>query len=148
MNGFNNLVLGSARRVAMPIAVYPGLALTGARVIDVVSNPRAQVETQIALRERYQTPFALSAMDLSAEAEAFGCAIHFSDTEVPSVTGRLVTDLEQARRLAIPKPGDKRTAVHLDAVRGLRALPDHPLVLGAGRLHRAVFTGGAAGRCE
>ena len=114
----------------MPIAVYPGLALTGARVIDVVSNPRAQVETQIALRERYQTPFVLSAMDLSAEAEAFGCAIHFSDTEVPSVTGRLVTDLEQAQRLAIPKPGDKRTAVQLDAVRGLRALPGHPLVLG------------------
>ena len=114
----------------MPIAVYPGLALTGARVIDVVSNPQAQVETQIALRERYQTPFVLSAMDLSAEAEAFGCAIHFSDTEVPSVTGRLVTDLEQAQRLAIPKPGDKRTAVHLEAVRKLRALPGHPLVLG------------------
>ncbi len=114
----------------MPIAVYPGLALTGARVIDVVSNSRAQIETQIALRERYQMPFVLSAMDLSAEAEAFGCAIHFSDTEVPSVTGRLVTDLEQARRLAVPKPGDKRTAVHLDAVRGLRDLPGHPLVMG------------------
>ena len=114
----------------MPIAVYPGLALTGAQVIDVVSNPQTQVETQIALRGRYQTPFVLSAMDLSAEAEAFGCAIHFSDTEVPSVTGRLVTDLEQARRLAIPKPGDKRTAVHLEAVRALHALPDHPLVFG------------------
>jgi uroporphyrinogen decarboxylase len=130
MNCFNQFVLGSPRRVAMPIAVYPGLALTRARVIDVVSNPRAQVGTQMALRGRYQTPFALSAMDLSAEAEAFGCAIHFSDTEVPSVTGRLVTDLEQARRLAVPKPGGKRTAAHLDAVRELRAMPNRPLVLG------------------
>lgn len=92
MNCFNEFVLGASRRVAMPIATYPGLALTGARVIDVVSNPQAQVEAQIALHERYQTPFVVSAMDLSAEAEAFGCAIYFSETEVPAVTGRLVTD--------------------------------------------------------
>jgi uroporphyrinogen decarboxylase len=130
MNSFNEFILGSARRLALPIAVYPGLALTGARVIDVVSNPRTQVEMQIALRERYQTSFVLSAMDLSAEAEAFGCAVHFSDTEVPAVTGRLVTDREQAKQLTIPKPGDKRTAVHLEAVRGLRGLPDPPLVFG------------------
>ena len=129
-NNFNEFILGSTRRFAMPIAVYPGLALTGARVIDVVSNPRTQVETQIALLDRYQTSFVLSAMDLSAEAEAFGCTVHFSDTEVPAVTGRLVTDLEQAKRLGVPQPGDKRTAVHLEAVRGLRALPGHPLVLG------------------
>jgi uroporphyrinogen decarboxylase len=130
MNCFGEFILGSTRRVAMPIAVYPGIALTRAKVIDVISNPQAQVEAQMVLHERYQTPFVLSAMDLSAEAEAFGCAIHFSETEVPSVTGRLVTDLEQAKRLAIPQPGDKRTAVYLEAVRGLRALPNRRLVLG------------------
>ena len=100
----------------MPIAVYPGLALTSARVCDVVTNPQAQVEAQIALHERYRTPFALSAMDLSAEAEAFGCAIHTSPDEVPSVIGRLVTNPEQARRLPIPQPGDKRTAVSLSGM--------------------------------
>jgi uroporphyrinogen decarboxylase len=114
----------------MPIAVYPALALTKARVCDVVSDPRAQVEAQRLLHERYRTPFVLSAMDLSAEAEAFGCTIHLSETEIPSVTGRLVTSREQAQHLAVPKPGDKRTAVHLDATRRLRALPDHPLVFG------------------
>jgi uroporphyrinogen decarboxylase len=130
MNCFNNFVLNSPRRVAMPIAVYPGLALTKARVCDVVNDPQAQVEAQVALHERHQTPFVLSAMDLSAEAEAFGCALHCSDNEVPSVTGRLVTNLEQAQRIAVPKAGDKRTAVHLETVRRLRALPDRPLVFG------------------
>jgi uroporphyrinogen decarboxylase len=130
MNCFNRFVLNSSRRVAMPIAVYPGLTLTGARVCDVVSNPEAQVEAQAVLHERYQTPFVLSAMDLSAEAEAFGCPIHLSETEIPTVTGKLVTSLEQAQRLAIPAPGDKRTAVHLEAVRRLRKLPDRPLVFG------------------
>ena len=114
----------------MPIATYPGLALTGGRVIDVVRDPQAQVEAQMALHERYQTPFVLSAMDLSAEAEAFGCAIHFSEMEVPSVTGRLVMNPEQAKHLAVPKPGDKRTAVHLEAVRRLRTLPGRPVTLG------------------
>ena len=114
----------------MPIAVYPGLALTKARVCDVVSDAAAQVAAQVALHERYQTPFVLSAMDLSAEAEAFGCTIHVSDDEIPTVTGRLISSFEQMQKLAIPKPGDKRTAVHLEAVRRLRTLPDRPLVFG------------------
>ena len=116
---FNELVRQSPRRLAMPIAVYPGLALTGATVRDVVTQPRAQVEAQAALHERYRTPFLLSAMDLSVEAEAFGCGLHLSDNEIPAVTGRLVTNLEQARNLAVPRPGDKRTAVYLEAVRQL-----------------------------
>jgi uroporphyrinogen decarboxylase len=129
-NCFNQLVLGSSQRLAMPIAVYPGLALTGAKVCDVVTNPQAQFDAQIALHERYHTPFVLSAMDLSAEAEAFGCTIHSSETEIPSVTGRLVTGLEQAQKLSVPQPGDKRTAVYLETVRRLRQLPDQPLVFG------------------
>ncbi len=63
-NCFNQLVLGSSQRLAMPIAVYPGLALTGAKVCDVVTNPQAQFDAQIALHERYRTPFVLSAMDI------------------------------------------------------------------------------------
>jgi uroporphyrinogen decarboxylase len=129
-NAFNRLVLGSARRLAMPVALYPGLALTGTKVSDVVTNPKVQFEAELALHERYRTPFVLSAMDLSVEAEAFGCAIHFSENEIPSVTGRLVTSLEQARKLSIPQPGDKRTAVYLETVRRLRQLPDKPMVIG------------------
>lgn len=128
-NCFNQLVLNSPCPVAMPIAVYPALALTGARICDIVTNPAAQFETQVALRERYGVPVVLSAMDLSAEAEAFGCALHLSDNEVPSVTGRLVTSREQAQQLAIPQPGDKRTAVYLEAVRRLTRLRG-PLVFG------------------
>jgi uroporphyrinogen decarboxylase len=127
---FNRLVLESPRRLVMPIAVYPGLALTGATVRDVVTDPQAQVEAQAALHERYRTPFVLSAMDLSAEAEAFGCALHTSENEIPSVTGRLVTSLEEARDLALPRPGDKRTRVYLEAVALLRRRFPARFVLG------------------
>ena len=129
-NCFNRFVLASPHRVAMPLAVYPGLALTGAKVRDVVSDPRVQFEVQQALHQRHHTFFVLSAMDLSAEAEAFGCTVHAFDNEVPTVTGRLVTTLEQAQKLSVPKPGDRRTAVYLETVRRLRGLPERPLVLG------------------
>ena len=127
---FNQFVLSSPCRVALPIAVYPGLALTGASVRDVVTRPDAQLAAQVALHQRYQTPFVLSAMDLSAEAEAFGCELQLSDNEIPCVVGRLVTSLDQARKLTVPKPGDRRTNVYLETVRRLKTLPAKPLVFG------------------
>jgi uroporphyrinogen decarboxylase len=127
---FHQLVQQSSHRLALPIAVYPALALTGARVSDVVTNPRAQLDAQRALRERYASPFVLSAMDLSAEAEAFGCTLSMSDGEIPTVTGRLVTGWDGARQLAVPRPGDQRTRVYLEAVQLLAELPGRPFVFG------------------
>ncbi len=114
----------------MPIAVYPALALTGAKVSDIITNPCAQFDAQAALHQRYGSLFALSAMDLSAEAEAFGCTVHISPTEIPTVTGRLVTNMEQAKALSIPQAGDKRTCVYLEAVRLLCRLEGNPFVFG------------------
>jgi len=128
-NRFNRLVLSSPRRLALPIATYPGLALTGATVREAVNNPQAQFDAVAALHARYQSPVVLSAMDLSAEAEAFGCTLHLAEDEIPSVTGRLVTNLEQASKLPVPQPGDRRTAVYLETVRRLKQLPSRPLVL-------------------
>lgn len=114
----------------MPIATYPGLALTGAGVRDIVTNAQAQLAVQAALRDRYHFPWALAAMDLSAEAEAFGCELFLADNEVPSVVGRRVQTVEEARALPVPSPGDARTGVYLESVRLLKQLPGNPLVLG------------------
>jgi uroporphyrinogen decarboxylase len=130
MNRFVNLVLNSPRRVAMPIAVYPGAALVGATVKDVVTNAQAQFEASTALRQRFKMPVALAAMDLSAEAEAFGAEIVMSDHEIPTAVGRRVTSLEQAKALGVPEPGHKRTQVYLDTVKRLSQASDRLLVLG------------------
>lgn len=113
----------------MPIAVYPGAALTGAKVRDIVTNPRAQFEASVALHDRYRTPFALSAMDLSVEAEAFGCQIHMADDEIPTAVSSVVANLDQAKALVVPPVGLLRTQVYLETVAMLRKLPDKPLVL-------------------
>ena len=72
---FNRCVLASPHRLAMPIVTYPGLRLTGANPRDIVTSSFAQADFQAALHERYRTSFVMSAIDLSVEAEAFGCEV-------------------------------------------------------------------------
>src|SRR5512136_2747776 len=125
-----SLIRTSPSPVPIPISVYPGLALTGARVVDIVTNARAQAETQMALHERLRTQVMISAMDLSAEAEAFGSPVRFVDDEIPTVDGRLVDSREAVGALQVPSPGEKRTRVHLEAVSLMRRGAPDAIVLG------------------
>lgn len=113
----------------MPIAVLPGLALTGGTVGKAVTDPEVQFAASLAMHLRYGMRFALSAMDLSVEAEAFGCQIAMSDDEIPTVTGNLIASLEGATALRVPQPGEGRTPVYLETVKRLAGLADRPLVL-------------------
>ena len=81
----------------MPIGVYAGLEITGASVKDAVTSADHQTEAVLALHERFNTQVMLTAMDLSAEAETFGCEVRMLDDEIPTVIGRLVTTGEEYR---------------------------------------------------
>jgi hypothetical protein len=48
MNATSFNVLASPHRLAMPIATYPVLALTGATVGEIVTQPQSQLEAQAA----------------------------------------------------------------------------------------------------
>lgn len=126
---FHQLVRASAQPLRMPIAVYPGAELTKATIQDLVTDAEAQFLAIAALHKRYQTPVVMSAMDLSVEAEAFGATIRSSETEIPTVMGRLITETDGLSKLRIPCPGEGRTAVYLETVRRLCQLPDKPMVL-------------------
>lgn len=125
-----NSILDKQRRLAMPIGVYAGLEMTKATVKDAVTNADAQTEAVLALHKHLNTTFMLTAMDLSAEAEAFGCKIHISEDEIPTVIGRLVTNRQEIENLPIPEVGEKRTQVHLNAARKLIQHSDGTPVLG------------------
>ncbi len=127
---FARFVMSSPKRLAMPIGVYAGLEMTGATVQDAVCNPRAQFEAQAALHECFHTPILLTAMDLSAEAETFGCQIRMTKDEIPTVIGRHVTTLAEIQALPSPEPGDLRTRVHLETARSLTGLGKDLPVLG------------------
>jgi len=66
-------------------------------------------------------------MDLSVEAEAFGSPLKFSANEVPAVSARIVTDLDTANALKVPKVGDARTSVYIKAAELLaKNMKDRP----------------------
>ncbi len=98
----------------MPIGVYAGLEITGATVRQAITDASAQAEAVLALHERFQTDVLLTAMDLSVEAELFGCQIRMDDDEIPTVVGRRVTSAEEVAALAVPPAGSGRSAVHLE----------------------------------
>mgnify|MGYP002240545975 CR=1 FL=1 len=54
-------------------------------------------------------------MDLTVEAEAFGAEIHYSKNEVPSVIGRLVSNLEEVEKLQIPSLENGRVQEYIKA---------------------------------
>jgi uroporphyrinogen decarboxylase len=130
-NCITRLVADARTPLALPVAVYPGAALVRATVQDIVRDPSVQAAAAEAVRARYHTAVAFTAMDLSVEAEAFGCQVSLSATEVPTVIGRLVTNADEARALRVPQPGAGRTAVPVEAVRLLAGAAERPLVLGS-----------------
>lgn len=141
---FARFVMDFPGRLAMPIGAYAGLEITGESVEDVVSVPGSQFKAVMALHDRYRTPVLLTAMDPSAEAEAYGCEIQMPEREIPTVVGRLVTNEAEITALPDPVPGDARTRVPLETAWRLVAEADGPIpVLGcmlgpfslAGRLY-------------
>jgi uroporphyrinogen decarboxylase len=130
MSQLSRFIAQSPRPLGLPIAVAPGLALTGACVRELVSDAQAQFEAARALHQRFETSLVMSAMDLSCEAEAFGAEVRLEEHEVPRVQRPLVRSLAEVESLAVPPPGAQRTAVYLETVQRLALLPERPLVLG------------------
>jgi len=123
-----DLFLNSPHTIPMPIGVYAGLEITNARVVDVVSNAQAQSEVILALHERLQTAVLMTAMDLSVEAEMFGCQIRMDEDEIPTVIGRKMTSVEAIDGTSIPEPHSGRAKVQLQTVENLIRATKQPVL--------------------
>ena len=131
MKGWARSLIDANAVAALPVMTYPGLALAGETLPALIGDGEAQARCVKALAARYPTAAAATVMDLSMEAEAFGSAIRFSDTEVPTVTGHVVVTLDDARALPVPAVGAARTGVPLMAAGILcREVTDRPVLGG------------------
>jgi uroporphyrinogen decarboxylase len=108
-------IIDSPARQAIPIVTYPGLHLTGKAILDLVTNGEEQARCIELLAKRFRSAAGVMVMDLSVEAEAFGAPVHFSPTEIPTVSGRLVSDAEGILQLKVPEVGAGRTGEYLKA---------------------------------
>lgn len=117
MNKFIQQLLDSDKRIAIPIMTHPGIEAIGKRIIDAVTNGDIHYQAIKNVTETYNTTACTVIMDLTVEAEAFGCAISMPEHEVPNVTGRLVYDEESVNQLQIPSLSTGRMPEYLKANR-------------------------------
>lgn len=116
---------------AMPVLSFPAIQLMDITVKDLISSSDAQAKGMKMIADRVDSAASVSLMDLSLEAECFGSNIHFSDDEVPTVTGSIISSEEDADALQIPEIGAGRTNIYIEAIeKAVQLITDRPVFAG------------------
>lgn len=126
-----NSLIASPAKKAMPILSFPSISLMGITVKELIEDSSLQAKGMKLIADRVDSAAAVSMMDLSVEAEAFGSEIRISDDEVPTVIGSIVDDEEQAEALQIPQIGAGRTGRYIEAIeKACQLITDRPVFAG------------------
>lgn len=131
MLAWKDEVIASPVKKAIPILSFPSVQLMGISVKELIADSKTQAKAMKLLTERNDSLAAVSMMDLSVEAEAFGAEIQTSDDEVPVVVGALVKTQEDADNLRVPQVGEARTQIYIDAMKeAVQLIEDRPVFAG------------------
>lgn len=119
------------RRRAMPILSFPAVQEMRMTIRELTQSSEHMAQAMQIVASRTPSAAAVSLMDLSVEAEAFGAKVRFTDDEIPTVIGQLVADEHEARDLSVPAVGAGRTGVCVEAIRKARErIHDRPVLAG------------------
>lgn len=120
-----------AEKKPFPILSFPCVSLLDITVGELVKSSDLQAKGMKLVADMVSSAASVSMMDLSVEAEAFGAQVRFSDDEVPTITGALLSSLEDAEALSVPAVGAGRTGQYLQAIHKACALiTDRPVFAG------------------
>ncbi len=124
--------IAADKKKAFPVLSFPSIQKMGITVKDLISSSDLQAKgMKIVADETPNSAASVSLMDLSLEAEAFGATVHFSDDEVPTVTGAIVSSEEEADALQVPEIGAGRTQIYIDAIeKACKLITDRPVFAG------------------
>lgn len=129
MKTWINEVLSKAEVTSLPIMTHPGIELIGETVKRAVTDGEVHFRAIQAVAERYHTSSCTVIMDLTVEAEAFGAQVKFPEDEVPTVIGRLITDMDSVDKLQIPDLSQGRLPEYLKANRlAVEFMKDRPVL--------------------
>lgn len=118
-------------RGALPILSFPAAQKLNVTVDQLVKSSELQAQAMACIAAETKTLAAISLMDLSVEAEAFGAKVCFFDNEVPAITGQLISDEEGAKALMVPSLDAGRIPVCVEGVRlAKQRITDKPLLAG------------------
>ena len=129
-----NLLWDAAKvgsKKAMPILSFPAAQKMGVSVETLVKSSELQSQAMQIVARDTATIAAVSLMDLSVEAEAFGAQVRFTKDEVPAITGHLVSDEDEANDLEVPELSAGRAMLCVEAVRAAKqTITDKPVIAG------------------
>ena len=129
-----NLLWDAARvgnKKALPILSFPAAQKLGVNVETLVKSSALQAQAMEIIARDTATIAAVSLMDLSVEAEAFGAEVRFTSDEVPAIIGQLVSDEDEANALMIPELTAGRASLCVEAVRNAKQrITDKPVLAG------------------
>ena len=121
----------SEHKKALPILSFPAVQKMNATVGQLVKSSELMTQAMEIIARETDTLAAVSLMDLSVEAEAFGAQVRFSEHEVPAIVGQLVSDEDEADALAVPALSAGRAAVCVEGVRlAKERITDKPVIAG------------------
>ena len=124
------LIAASVKK-PLPLLSFPCAALMDVTVRQLIHDSSLQARGMKLVADRVPSAAAVSLMDLSVEADAFGASIHESDDEVPTVVGALISEEEEADALQIPAVGAGRTGLCVKAIEtAAREITDRPVLAG------------------
>ncbi len=114
-----NLLWDAAKvgsKKALPILSFPAAQKLGVSVETLVKSAELQAQTMEIIAHDTATIAAVSLMDLSVEAEAFGAKVRFAEDEVPAIIGQLISDEDDANTLEVPALTAGRASLCVEAV--------------------------------
>lgn len=116
---------------ALPVLSFPAIQLMDISVKDLISSSDAQARGMKLVADRVDSAASVSLMDLSVEAECFGSQIRYSDDEVPTVVGSIISSEDEAKALAVPAVGSCRTGIYIEAIeKAVGLIQDRPVFAG------------------
>lgn len=116
---------------ALPILSFPASQKLNVTVEQLVKSAELQAQAMEIVAKETDTLAAVSLMDLSVEAEAFGAKVNYSKDEVPAVVGQLVSDEDEANDLEVPTLEAGRALTCVEGVKQAKQrITDKPVLAG------------------
>lgn len=131
MNKWVADVKAAARKKAIPVLSFPCISLLNCTVNQLTHDSALQAKGMIDVARRCDAGAAVSFMDLSVEAEAFGATVRNFDDEVPTIIGTIIEDPEDVADVEVPEVGAGRTGLYIEAISNVVGeITDRPVFAG------------------
>ena len=113
----------------LPVLYFPVLKKMGMDVPSSVNDPKNIAKVMKEVIDEYpDTIAAITGMDLTVDAEAFGAQVNFSEKQAPNVVNHILGSKDEIADLQVPDIHSARVDVFTQAcVEGKKIITDRPV---------------------